>query len=589
MTKNPRGHSRISSENNVPTEVRAAPMFSPRASSAMGTAGGYRRPLKGSRSAEYMPAEDPFLEEEEQEEFPQASPLYGNTSFAKSKASLQETKIVLEPLGEDEMPQELDNVRASIESSKLESFLSPTFGSFNEKGLRRSASTAQMRELKDHMTDLKGRLSALRDQAREDNMKRRSLSSLRTPSPFTHARVEQWYTAANSVAEEEDALSENAASLDGKTAPAETDNVKPRIVSQLTDEDSVYTELGEPYSPKTKLTPAEIHVQSPSKTGLGLDDDDLQTEDGYEDEAGDGFVDVVDLDSESGDSAYHDSVQNQMSHEDREDAFDYEHFFLHSAMGSMTQRRMLQQGNRDSFSSECSETSVETARGPLVVTKRGRRRGSDASTSTTDSFATATEGRLTRAEIARAEFSAAEESPEETIAERSRSHTPERAKRLTFGFDNMGGSINMESVQQRSSVLRRPSTSAAIYKHRPGAASISSNLTSRSLPQANQSRPNGVLTPGASPRESPDQDLKQISDSLMSETASICESVQGGDQEAMGMLPKEDQILVQRLVASLGKCVLGITENGRASSESRLYRRRIDLARKILEGTEPRN
>ncbi|KAK8116306.1 hypothetical protein PG984_012808 [Apiospora sp. TS-2023a] len=597
-TKNPRGHSRISSMNNVPTEGRTVPMFSPRASSAMGTAGGYRRPLKGSRSAEYMPAEDPFLEEEE-EEHPQASPMYGNATFAKSKASLQEPKVILEPLHEDEMPQEFENVRASIESSKLESFLSPTFGSFNEKGLRRSASTAQMRELKDHMTDLKGRLSALREQAREDNMKRRSLQSLRTPSPFTHARVEQWYAAANRVDEEADALSENAGSLNGKMTPAEADDIKPRVISQLTDEDSVYTDLGEPYSPKTKLAPAEVHVQSPSKTGLELDDDDddLKTEDGYEDEVGDGFVDVVDLDSqsESGESAYHDSVQNQMSHEDREDAFDYEHFFLHSAMGSMTQRRMLQQGNRDSFSSDFSETSVETARGPLVATKRGRRRGSDASTSTTDSFATATEGRLTRAEISRAELSAAEESPEEAMPERSRSHSPETAKRLTFGFDNMAGgnsmadSTNMESLQHRPSVLQRPSTSAAVYKHRPGATSISSNATTRSFPLVNHSRPNGVLTPGASPRESPDQDLKQISESLMSETASICESVQGGDQEAIQMLPKEDQILVQRLVASLGKCVLGITENGRASSESRLYRRRIDLARKILEGTEPRN
>ncbi|KAK8014748.1 hypothetical protein PG990_008044 [Apiospora arundinis] len=582
--KNPRGHSRISSENNVPTEIRSPPVFSPRASSAMGTAGGYRRPLKGSRSAEYMPSEDPFLEEDE--ENPVASPLYGNAAFAKSKASLHDNKVMLEPLSEDEMAEDLENVRASIESSKLESFLSPTFGSFNEKGLRRSASTAQMRELKDHMTDLKGRLSALRDQARADTMKRRSLSSLRTPSPFTHARVEQWYAATDEVAEEEDALGEDATSLNGQVTPAQRDSVQSKGLTE--DDESVYTDLEEePYSPKTKLTPAEIHIQSPSKASasamLSDDDDDLRTEDGYEDAAGDGFVDVVDLDSESGDSAYHDSVQNQMSHEDREDAFDYEHFFLHSAMGSMTQRRMQQAGNRDSYSSADSEDSVETARGPLI-TKRGRRRGSDASVSTIASFATATEGRLTRAEN-----SAPEEYPEEAIPERSRSHTPERAKRLTFGFDSMAGDNNMDQVHQRASVLRRPSSSAAAYMHRPSVASIGSTGTNRSFPLVNRARPNGVLTPGASPRESPDQDLKQLSESLMSETASICESVQGGDQEAMGMLPKEDQILVQRLVASLGKCVLGITENGRASSESRLYRRRIDLARRILEGMEPRN
>ncbi|KAK6854578.1 hypothetical protein PG995_009671 [Apiospora arundinis] len=560
------------------------PVFSPRASSAMGTAGGYRRPLKGSRSAEYMPSEDPFLEEDE--ENPVASPLYGNAAFAKSKASLHDNKVMLEPLSEDEMAEDLENVRASIESSKLESFLSPTFGSFNEKGLRRSASTAQMRELKDHMTDLKGRLSALRDQARADTMKRRSLSSLRTPSPFTHARVEQWYAATDEVAEEEDALGEDATSLNGQVTPAQRDSVQSKGLTE--DDESVYTDLEEePYSPKTKLTPAEIHIQSPSKASasamLSDDDDDLRTEDGYEDAAGDGFVDVVDLDSESGDSAYHDSVQNQMSHEDREDAFDYEHFFLHSAMGSMTQRRMQQAGNRDSYSSADSEDSVETARGPLI-TKRGRRRGSDASVSTIASFATATEGRLTRAENL-----APEEYPEEAMPERSRSHTPERAKRLTFGFDSMAGDNNMDQVHQRASVLRRPSSSAAAYMHRPSVASIGSTGTNRSFPLVNRARPNGVLTPGASPRESPDQDLKQLSESLMSETASICESVQGGDQEAMGMLPKEDQILVQRLVASLGKCVLGITENGRASSESRLYRRRIDLARRILEGMEPRN
>ena len=37
------------------------------------------------------------------------------------------------------------------------------------------------------------------------------------------------------------------------------------------------------------------------------------------------------------DAFYHDTV---VSHEDREDAFDYEHFFLHSAMGTINQQRL---------------------------------------------------------------------------------------------------------------------------------------------------------------------------------------------------------------------------------------------------------
>jgi len=52
------------------------------------------------------------------------------------------------------------------------------------------------------------------------------------------------------------------------------------------------------------------------------------------------------------------------------------------------------------------------------------------------------------------------------------------------------------------------------------------------------------------------------------------------------MLAREDQILVERLVASLGKCVLGLQESGRASYDSRVFRRRLDAARRVLEGDE---
>jgi hypothetical protein len=56
--------------------------------------------------------------------------------------------------------------------------------------------------------------------------------------------------------------------------------------------------------------------------------------------------------------------------------------------------------------------------------------------------------------------------------------------------------------------------------------------------------------------------------------------------QAMQTLLREDQYLVERLVANLGSCVLGLTESGKASAESRMYRRRIDAARRILEGLD---
>ena len=52
------------------------------------------------------------------------------------------------------------------------------------------------------------------------------------------------------------------------------------------------------------------------------------------------------------------------------------------------------------------------------------------------------------------------------------------------------------------------------------------------------------------------------------------------------MLARDDQILVERLVASLGKCVLGLQEAGKGSYESKVWRRRLEVARRTLEGEE---
>lgn len=610
IQKHPLGHSRISSENNIPSEIKAGHTFPPRSSSAMGAGSGQRQPLTISRSAEYM-------RDRTKHDSPLEGSFYASASYTKSKPPLYEDKHFLEPLSEDEGVPELESPGTSNGDATLDSFLSPTFGPYQGQELRRSASTAQMRDLKHQMSDLKGRLSSLRDQARADSMQRRSLSSLRTPSPFTHARVDQWYATRNTDAGD---------GADGGIA--ETDRVEGEVRSlevnaqavrphQLSSEgESLYTDFDE-RSPRTKLFPAEAQSQSPGKStppaaravdeSLATDDDDadgddMKTEDGYDDD-NDGFVDIesvagTDSDSvcdsestcetvsESGESLYHDSVQNQLSHEDREDAFDYEHFFLHSAMGSMSQKKM----RSESVSSYSSEDSVETTRGPILPGNNRRRRGSDASVSTTASFATATEGRLTRAGTSAQErYSEEMVSPTypgsmAAITERARSHTPETGKRLTFGFNGMASSGEGIADHSRESMVRRPQSSAATFTKRPSVSSLGSTGTNRSFPLVNRhSKANGILTPN----ESPDHELKQLSNTLMSETASICdrESI-SADDTAISHLAKEDQILVQRLVASLGKCVLGLSESGRASTESRMYRRRLDAARRTLEGME---
>ena len=54
----------------------------------------------------------------------------------------------------------------------------------------------------------------------------------------------------------------------------------------------------------------------------------------------------------------------------------------------------------------------------------------------------------------------------------------------------------------------------------------------------------------------------------------------------VSMLRRDEQIMVERLVASMGKCVLALQESREGTVEHRLWRRRLDAARRVLEGIE---
>ncbi|KAI0398580.1 hypothetical protein F5Y17DRAFT_411177 [Xylariaceae sp. FL0594] len=595
------GHSRISSESNVPAEGRPADA-SQRSSSALGTAGGYRRPGQSSHAASQTTGHH-SLE-------PGNHSLYGNPSFANSKISVQGTERVLEPVGEDDVLREGGSSQLKSDRSSGESFLTPTSGIYPDQSLRRSTSSATMRDLRDQVNDLKGRLSTLRDQARADSLKRRSLQSLRTPSPFTHARVEQWYAETNGhddatglPSDVNTLTTESNASLlqrTGGTAPGGSSLAlrgEPRgeLTSTLEKGNAFSTtesarRVSDPPTTLTEARKNETEAKDDTMQELGdimdeLDDiDDVGTEDGYHfAESGD----LNDTASESGESSYHDSVQVQVSHEDREDAFDYEHFFLHSAMGSMSRRRMRRSGSSSSFS---SEDSVETTRGPatsyppsISAVKIGShsRRGSAGSISTLDSFATATEGRHTRTSNLHDEYFDDYPGLIATLPERARTHTPETASRRKAYNPEYGG-YGYDPNRSQSSLVPRPQSSAAALQHR----SSTSVATSRSFPLINKSRGGrGALTL----EDSSNHELKHISESLLKETANICdkETQSSGDSAPpLRMLQRDDQILIERLVASLGRCVLGMTEAGRASSEGRAYRRKIEMAWRVLEGTE---
>lgn len=605
------GHSRKGSDHSLRIGLPIK-VYPQRSSSVIGLPSA-RQPLTVSKSADQL-----------------------NGQYKRASYIVREAQVPLEPLSEDEASQ-LSSRAPPDTAYRHSSITSPTFGSGTERGLARSASVTQMRDIKDQVNDLKGKISSLREQARADSLKRRSMQSLRTPSPFTYSRIGQWSGASDSTVGSDtksDADPDKLGHSSDETASIGKDSAV--NVGEIGDDDR-----GSIYSVESiqHLGHAQIEqLDRESEAALRAegfvhvdDDDDMFTENGDIDE--DELEEVFDSVSEGGDSLYHEAVQHQVSHEDREDAFDYEHFFLHSAMGTISQRM----ARRDSSASYTSESSIETTRGPITENKQKRpqhsRRGSEASLSSVESFATAEEALSSRQSM---DSSRNADTLDDLPEEGSTPSTPstetmgstQTEKRATVSgiaspLYGISGRPSPEGQAKREvmySTIRRPmSSNAATKTHRPSTSSFDSTGTTRSFPLVNRSSKTsstGMLTPEGG---SPDQAVRTITTSLMSDTTAACQemqdgeatkndtSVHGGHKHNISMqsisstaslmqengttavietLPRDDQFLVERTVASLGRCVLGLTESGRASVEGRMYRRRIDAARRILEGID---
>jgi hypothetical protein len=488
-----------------------------------------------------------------------------------------------------------------------------------------------MRDLTDKMKDLKGKISSLRDKAREENLKRRSVQNLRTASPFTAA--EKWYMSS---AEYGEGLTADAgvATRDSWTGPSPMQSQSLGQEREAEEEPAVKEDMYE--ASETTSTYHDIEDVPPasdedseefgnvvtsfddgSQPGNGnVETDNDESDDTEQDSEGvteeldqdgsdgweatpDQYEDSEDVQSIDGDSIYHETSQVPLSHEDREDAFDYEHLFLHSALGSMSQ-----QANRrrsDSVDSYTSEASVETTRGlqpafeaDLERPSGHRRQHSVDTVSTMATFETATEGY----EPAYADEEEYEESSSFNI-EAVRAGSRQGRDTSSEG-NSRPSSILKSGVLQRQNAAHRPSVSSF--------TSVSSGTT-REFPLLNKPKPtttsgqqqvysapnsaaNSPIHSLLSNHSAPDasmvgvaisSDVAMSADSLRAPTIVDRASLQ---PSPVSMLDRGDQILVERLVESMGKCVLGLQEARRATPESRMWRRRLDAAMRVLEGQD---
>ncbi|KXS96530.1 hypothetical protein AC578_5831 [Pseudocercospora eumusae] len=291
----------------------------------------------------------------------------------------------LEPLTED------DEMRSNRNSGPLEN---------NGLGIYRPSSRTS--DLRDQMSSLKGKISSLKEKAREDSLRRQSQTNLRV-SPFNNAlqtAPEFFYATSNGYGEppananaglgwtpEAPRTQEihqarivdirNPKTPDSKfqirqstqaQAPVQRRTASDRVVVDSAGNRYPHHQHNNSQSSQSSQRTIEMPTAFLKQDTLEVPSPDLSSDQYDSSPLSSGATSPqIDTDyepSEDATSVYTDAPDEQpvtgVAHEDREDAFDYEHFFLHSAMRSYS-------GRRGSESSEATASSTATARGPALV------------------------------------------------------------------------------------------------------------------------------------------------------------------------------------------------------------------------------
>lgn len=276
-------------------------------------------------------------------------------------------------------------ISAEDESKSNPGDFSPVYSSYGPPS--RAQSQLQVRDLQYQMKGLHIKISSLKVRTQEDNLRRRSLQSLRTPSPLTAA--DPWYQNALDLRDgrssrgsttRRDGSSEYTREVPSQDAGGRAKDETGRDDTRETG-DSPMVHSGATHTSTAWDTPRYDGRQSAAAS---------MYEDAEEGDYEDGDIDRQALDEilrEPLDEDLESPLEEfppaeGLPHEEREDAFDYEHFILHSALGNYT--RQLRRA------SNSSHESTETTRPRRSV--RHSRTNSAMSDSTVATFATATEG-----------------------------------------------------------------------------------------------------------------------------------------------------------------------------------------------------
>ncbi|KAF1911919.1 hypothetical protein BDU57DRAFT_91846 [Ampelomyces quisqualis] len=407
--------------------------------------------------------------------------------------------------------------------------------------------------LRDQMNDLKGRISSLKLRAQEDQLRRRSMQSLRTSSPFTNAQ--EWYSGSENFDTDGAPVTANAVlgiETESPTQPSVFDehssrpNIAETTFLQREDEKLVNHET------EVRSAASIAHADLPHANGVHHED--FENVESYDNQPNFDVSDDRDCLSVGGghdvelaaDSLYEDAEWEMPvteRHEDRVDAFDYEHFFLHSAMGT--------------YSLEGRRSST----------------GSDTSTATTRPV-TAAQAKDEDVEVAGRRVSFQTHMP--------RSNSTSTVASFATAAEKQSDEEENEQMDQFSEqILAQHQTAAS----RPA---ISSNHTSfRSDSAINMRRgvgpspPQTIMTRGSA---SPADLASGLQVSQMFSILTECSSP--SREEPRLALSEEEKQLIYSLALSFQQVCSSLQHTDSEQYERKAWRRRLDEARRVLNGED---
>lgn len=513
----------------------------------------------------------------------------------------------------------------------------------NENGPSRSlsqASTRSARDLRDQMIGLKTKVIDLKARAQADNLRRRSLQSVRAPSPYDQA-AEQWYAGAAEYKAGESPLSTNAGL---GWSPRQQEPTPQFMTPTSLKEDSATPgneanggSLTTPGATRTDVNTPTLHMDLsktlPGRTGEGSPAQPSHYEDAFEESSD--LEDAVAASEEEQvylNEALEESLQEAepelslMSegvvdltgeperHEDRVDAFDYENMFLHSALGNYSQTGLLHRrlSNSNSEDSEGSDASAETARGvapadeeeekdaeddvdgidngdiPTPTARRApwahSRSNSTESASSTATYATAAEGGV-------GSESGSDTVPKEILHWGNQPSAPNSlggfptppSTSTILGMQSRaarkGSSPLATSTSQSEPEAKHPSRSKGPGGELPTPPEISPKDVKYPYPTQNPQKPQQVQRPA-------DTEILMASLITLADPTFRHRSTDSPNGASADMFTDVDKDLVLTLLRSVGVVCSNILTSDRRGDvyESRVWRRRLDAARRVLLG-----